>query len=83
MPSVTYDGRSFMLDSRRIWLVSGSIAFARMPRELWRDRIHAAKVARSAGENSSWSAVGLVVEGWESYWSGDSSSAAGRCSRLG
>ncbi|MCH7961341.1 MAG: beta-galactosidase [Planctomycetes bacterium] len=45
MPSVTYDGRSFMLDSRRVWLVSGSIAFARIPRELWRDRIHAAKVA--------------------------------------
>ena len=29
MPSVTYDGRSFMLDSRRVWLVSGSIAYAR------------------------------------------------------
>ena len=45
MPSVTFDGRSFMLDSRRVWLVSGSIAYARTPRELWRDRIHAAKVA--------------------------------------
>lgn len=45
MPSVTYDARSFMLDGRRIWLVGGSIAYARVPRELWADRIHAAKLA--------------------------------------
>ena len=43
MPSVTFDGRSFMLDGRRIWLVSGSIDYFRIPRELWADRIHAAK----------------------------------------
>ncbi|TVS00691.1 MAG: hypothetical protein EA423_11295 [Phycisphaerales bacterium] len=48
MPSVTYDGRSFMLDGRRIWLVSGSIHYARVPRECWRDRIAA---ARHAGLN--------------------------------
>jgi hypothetical protein len=45
MPTVTYDGRSFMLDGRRIWLVSGSIHYARVPREHWEERIHAAKLA--------------------------------------
>lgn len=45
MASVTYDGRSFMLDGRRIWLVSGSIAYARVPRASWADRIQAAKLA--------------------------------------
>jgi hypothetical protein len=48
MASITYDGQSFMLDGRRIWLVSGSINYARVPRELWADRIHA---ARQAGLN--------------------------------
>lgn len=45
MPSITYDGQSFMIDGRRIWLVSGSIHYARVPRELWAARIHAAKQA--------------------------------------
>lgn len=45
MPSVTYDGRSFMLDGRRIWLVSGSVHYARIPSEHWEERIHAARVA--------------------------------------
>lgn len=45
MPSVTFDGRSFMLDGRRIWLMSGTIPFARIPRQSWRDRLHAASVA--------------------------------------
>lgn len=45
MPSATYDGRSLMLDGRRIWLVSGSIHYARVPHELWEERIHAAKMA--------------------------------------
>ncbi len=45
MPSVTYDGRSFMLDGRRVWLVGGSIHYARVPRDLWPERIHAAKLA--------------------------------------
>lgn len=43
MPSVTHDGRSFMLDGRRLWIVAGTIAYARLPREAWADRIHAAK----------------------------------------
>jgi hypothetical protein len=45
MPSLTFDGRSFMIDGRRIWLVSGSIPYARIPHENWADRIHAAKLA--------------------------------------
>lgn len=45
MPSVTYDGRSFMLDGRRIWIVSGAIHYARVPAESWEARIHAAKMA--------------------------------------
>lgn len=45
MPALTFDGRSFMIDGRRIWLVSGSIPYARIPHEYWADRIHAAKVA--------------------------------------
>lgn len=45
MASITYDGQSFMIDGRRIWLVSGSIPFARVPRSQWADRIHAAKQA--------------------------------------
>lgn len=45
MPAVTYDGRSFMIDGRRIWLVSASVPFFRIPRAQWKDRIHAAKLA--------------------------------------
>lgn len=45
MPSVTYDGRSFMIDGRRIWIVSASIPFHRIPRSSWEDRIHAARLA--------------------------------------
>lgn len=45
MPSVTYDGRSFMIDGRRIWLVSAEVPFFRIARASWKDRIHAAKLA--------------------------------------
>jgi hypothetical protein len=34
-----------MIDGRRVWLVSGRIPYARLPREIWGDRIHAAKLA--------------------------------------
>jgi Glycosyl hydrolases family 35/Beta-galactosidase jelly roll domain len=44
MPMVTYDGRSFLVDGRRIWLVAGSITPSRVPRGLWADRVHAAKL---------------------------------------
>ena len=34
-----------MIDGRRIWLVSGRVPYARLPRETWGDRIQAAKLA--------------------------------------
>ncbi|MCW5775625.1 MAG: beta-galactosidase [Phycisphaeraceae bacterium] len=49
MPSVTFDGRSLLLDGRRLWIVGGSIHYARLPREVWADRIRA---ARHAGLNT-------------------------------
>jgi beta-galactosidase len=45
MPAVTHDGRSFMVDGRRIWLACGRVPYARLPREVWADRIQAAKNA--------------------------------------
>jgi hypothetical protein len=45
MPSVTHDGRSFMVDGKRVWLASGRIPYARVPRSQWADRIHAARMA--------------------------------------
>lgn len=48
MAAITFDGQSFMLDGRRIWLVSGQICYARVPRAYWGDRIAA---ARNAGLN--------------------------------
>lgn len=45
MPTVTFDSRSFMLDGRRIWIVGGTVSYARSPRAEWADRLHAAKLA--------------------------------------
>lgn len=45
MPSITYDGQAFAIDGRKVWLVSGAIHYPRIPRELWADRIRAAKQA--------------------------------------
>lgn len=49
MPALTYDGRSFMLDGRRLWLVAGSVPFSRIPREQWKARL---LEARQAGFNT-------------------------------
>ncbi|MBX3383221.1 MAG: beta-galactosidase [Phycisphaeraceae bacterium] len=49
MPSITLDGRSFLVDGRRIWLIAGRVPYARLPRDTWADRIHA---ARQAGFNA-------------------------------
>lgn len=48
MPSVSFDSRSFSIDGRRVWLVSGTIHYAKVPRGLWRERLRA---AREAGLN--------------------------------
>jgi beta-galactosidase len=45
MPSVTYNGQSFAIDGRRLWILGASIDYARVPRELWANRIAAAKQA--------------------------------------
>jgi hypothetical protein len=45
MRMLTYDGQSFLLGGRRIWLVGGTIDYARVPRAHWRERLLAAKQA--------------------------------------
>jgi len=45
MPTVTYDDNSLLIDGQRIWLVSGSIHYFRVPSGLWRDRLLKAKRA--------------------------------------
>ncbi len=45
MATITHDGQSFLIDNRRIWLVSGSVHYPRTPHELWRHRLRAAKQA--------------------------------------
>ncbi len=49
MPSVTYDGQSFSIDSRRVWILGASVEYARVPPEMWAERIAA---ARQAGFNT-------------------------------
>jgi len=49
MANVTYDGQSFSIDARRVWIVGASIEYARVPPEVWADRIAA---ARQAGFNT-------------------------------
>lgn len=45
MAKVAYDDRSFIVDDKRIWLVSGEIHYFRVPAALWRDRLLKAKRA--------------------------------------
>lgn len=45
MASITFDGQSFIVDGRRLWLVGGTIQYARLSRDQWADRIWAAKQA--------------------------------------
>ncbi len=49
MAIVTYDGQSFSLDGRRVWILGAAIEYARVPPEAWADRIAA---ARQAGFNT-------------------------------
>jgi len=49
MPSVTYNGQSFMVDGRRIWLLGATLQYARIPENEWADRI---ADARQAGFNT-------------------------------
>ncbi|MFW6133869.1 MAG: beta-galactosidase [Planctomycetota bacterium] len=66
MATATYDDRSFLLDGQRIWLVSGSVHYFRVPRELWRDRL---VKARRGGLNCISTAVAWNVhEPQEGAW---------------
>ncbi len=43
MPSVSYDGQSFQINGRRVWLCGASIPYALIPRSEWKSAIAAAK----------------------------------------
>jgi len=45
MASVTYDDCNFLVDGKRIWLVSGAVHYFRLPAALWSDRLLKAKRA--------------------------------------
>jgi len=45
MAEVTFDDSSYLVDGKRVWLVSGSVHYFRVPAELWRDRLLKAKRA--------------------------------------
>lgn len=45
MAEVTYDDRSFLVNGSRVWLISGSLHYFRVPAALWRDRLLKAKRA--------------------------------------
>ncbi|MEO1129546.1 MAG: beta-galactosidase, partial [Planctomycetota bacterium] len=48
MATMTVDGHTLSLDGRRMWLVSGTVHYCRIPAALWRSRLRA---AREAGLN--------------------------------
>lgn len=43
MPAVTFDQHTLQLDGKRLWIVSGTVAYNGAPSECWRDRLVAAK----------------------------------------
>ncbi|MBA4120036.1 MAG: hypothetical protein C0513_04965, partial [Isosphaera sp.] len=45
MASITYDGQSFLIDGRRVWLVSGTVQYTQAPASQWEGLIAAAKAA--------------------------------------
>ncbi|MEM6505660.1 MAG: beta-galactosidase [Planctomycetota bacterium] len=49
MPIVSFDSRSLSIEGRRIWVVGGTIHYARLLREQWHDTLRA---AREAGLNT-------------------------------
>ncbi len=38
-PYINFDGRGFLINGKRTFIVSGSMHYARVPRALWRDRL--------------------------------------------
>jgi len=45
MPTVSYNGQSFMVDGRRIWILGAAMEYARICHEQWADRIADAQQA--------------------------------------
>jgi beta-galactosidase len=37
--TINFDGKGFIINGKRVFLASGSIHYARVPRELWRERL--------------------------------------------
>lgn len=48
MPTITVDGQTLAIDGHRLWIVSGTLAYHRVPAALWPARLAA---ARNAGLN--------------------------------
>ncbi|MEO0511526.1 MAG: beta-galactosidase [Planctomycetota bacterium] len=44
MPTVTYDAQSFLVDAKRLWLTGCVLEYARVPRDEWAERLHAASL---------------------------------------
>ncbi|MFU8828275.1 MAG: beta-galactosidase [Phycisphaerales bacterium] len=49
MATLSSDGQSLLIDSKRHWIISGTVGYAGLPRDLWAPRLRAAK---SAGLNT-------------------------------
>ena len=41
--SVSYDGRSFLIDGKPVFIYSGAFHYFRCPKPLWRDRLQKIK----------------------------------------
>ena len=53
MSLISFDAQSLLLDGRRIWLVGGTIPYARLPQAQWRSRFRAARAAHSASSRAA------------------------------
>lgn len=49
MATISSDSQSLLIDSRRHWMISGTVGYAGVPRSLWKARL---RQARSAGLNT-------------------------------
>jgi len=49
MATISNDGQSLLIDSKRHWIISGTVGYAGVPHQLWKSRL---RQARSAGLNT-------------------------------
>jgi beta-galactosidase len=45
MPTITVDGQTLSIDGHRLWIVSGTVAYHRMPSGCWSSRLASARLA--------------------------------------